>query len=315
MQVPEPLVFAVPIFVLFMIGEAVVLIHLLGKPYDLEEALASIGMGIGLIFFSMISKFFYVAAFDWLFQWRLFAELGPESAPAFYDPGWHLNHWWVWVLIFFVDDFIYYWFHRFAHEIRILWAGHVNHHSSQEFNLATAVRQGWWEIMYKYIFWLPLPLLGFHPYMVFIAMGINSTYQFFLHTETVGRLGPLELILSTPSHHRVHHSADVKYLDRNYGGVLIVWDRLFGTFQAEEETPNYGLVKNIRTRNPFVIATHELFAILRDLFRASSWRDRWRYLFDKPGWSHDGADLRSDSLRRRNAELCEEKLESQTECR
>jgi sterol desaturase/sphingolipid hydroxylase (fatty acid hydroxylase superfamily) len=211
------------------------------------------------------------------------------------------RQWWAWLLLFFLEDMTFYWFHRANHEVRLFWAGHVNHHSSQYFNFGTALRQGVGERIHKYLFWLWLPLLGFDPGMIITMISLSLFYQFWIHTRTVGRLHPwVERVFNTPSHHRVHHASNVRYLDRNHGGVLIIWDRVFGTFSAERDDDPvvFGLTKNIESDNIAWVAVHEYVAIWRDLKRAGTWRDRLRYLFLAPGWSHDGPDKRADVLRR-----------------
>jgi len=210
------------------------------------------------------------------------------------------RQWWAWVLLFFLDDFIYYLFHRSNHEIRLFWAGHVSHHSAIRMNFATALRQGVCERFHKYLFWLPLPLLGFDPLMIFTVMSINLFYQFWLHTALVGKLpGWIETLFNTPSHHRVHHASNPRYLDRNHAGVLIIWDRLFGTFsqEVENDPPVYGLTKNISSYKPLDVALHEYSAIAQDVRRANRWQDKLKYIFYAPGWSHDGPDKRSKVLR------------------
>jgi len=210
------------------------------------------------------------------------------------------RQWWAWGALFLLDDFIYYWFHRANHEVRLLWAGHVAHHSSQKLNFGTALRQGVTERIHKYVFWLPLPLLGFDPVMIFTMIGINLLYQFWVHTELVRRLpAAVEFVFNTPSHHRVHHASNIRYLDCNHGGVLIVWDRLFGTFSREEdsEPPVYGLTHNIDTFNPLNVAFGAYAHLARDCRRADRWQDRLRYLLLAPGWSHDKPDERARVLR------------------
>ena len=182
-----------------------------------------------------------------------------------------------------------------------MWAGHVNHHSSKYMNYGTALRQGVGERVYKYFFWLPLPLLGFEPAMVITMMSISLFYQFWIHTRAIGKLHPLiELIFNTPSHHRVHHASNIRYLDCNHGGTLIIWDRLCGTFseELEREPVVYGLTHNIETFNPVQIVAHEYRNMLRDVRSADQWRDKLRYLLLAPGWRHNGPDERARILRK-----------------
>lgn len=210
------------------------------------------------------------------------------------------RQWWAWALLFFLEDLSFYWFHRSNHEVRLFWAGHVNHHSSQFYNFGTALRQGVGERLHKYLFWLWLPLLGFDPLMIMIVIAISLFYQFWLHTKLVHKLpSAIEMVFNTPSHHRVHHGSNSRYLDRNHGGVLIIWDKLFGTFspELEEEPVVFGLTTNIESDNPLVVLSHEYRSLWRDLKRASRWSDRWHYLTRAPGWSHDGPDKRARVLR------------------
>lgn len=214
------------------------------------------------------------------------------------------RQWWAWILLFFLDDFSYYWFHRMNHEVRLLWAGHVTHHSSEYMNFGTALRQGVGERLHKFLFWLWLPLLGFDALMIFTMIGINLFYQFWVHTELVDKLPAwYEAIFNTPSHHRVHHASNIRYLDCNHAGVLILWDKWFGTFSAEKDfdKPVYGLTKNINSFNVGYVATHEYQSIWRDVQRAKKWTDKLKYIFYAPGWSHDGEDRRAKVLRRKLA--------------
>ena len=210
------------------------------------------------------------------------------------------RQWWAWIILFFLDDLTYYWFHRANHEVRFMWAGHVNHHSSQYLNYGTALRQGVGERVYKCIFWLWLPLLGFDVAMVVTMMSLNLFYQFWLHTQAVKKLHRFaELVLNTPSHHRVHHGSNIRYLDCNHAGTLIIWDRLFGTFSEErEEDPIvYGLTKNLQTDKLSTVLLHEYRSMRNDISRATRWQDKLRYLLFAPGWSHDGKDMRARVLR------------------
>ena len=211
------------------------------------------------------------------------------------------RQWWAWMLLFFLDDFSYYWFHRLNHEVRLFWAGHVAHHSSEYMNFGTALRQGVGERLHKFLFWLWLPLLGFDALMILTMIGLNLFYQFWVHTELVDKMPKwFEAIFNTPSHHRVHHASNIRYLDRNHAGVLIIWDKWFGTFAAETdiEKPVYGLTVNINSYNPAYVATHEYISIWHDVRRAKKWSDRLKYIFYAPGWSHDGEDRRAKVLRK-----------------
>lgn len=181
-------------------------------------------------------------------------------------------------------DFLYYWDHRWMHEVRLLWANHVSHHSSERYNLSTALRQPWSGVLTSWVF-LPMPLLGIPAHHVAKAGQINLLYQYWIHTEAIDRLpAPVENVFNTPSHHRVHHGANPQYLDKNYGGILIVWDRLFGTFEPEVRRVKYGLTKNLDTFNPIRIGYHEFADIVRDVRHARGWRNRLGHIFGRPGW-------------------------------
>jgi sterol desaturase/sphingolipid hydroxylase (fatty acid hydroxylase superfamily) len=253
--------------------------------YERRDTFASLTMGVGNVLIAAITKAGWVVVWTWLYAHRL-VDL-PEGA------------WWVWLLLFVSEDFCYYWFHRVSHESRFFWAAHVNHHSSTHYNLSTALRQSWTTPFVGGIFWLPLPLLGFPPAMVLTQQAISLLYQYWIHLEWVGKLGPLEQVLNTPSHHRVHHGRNARYLDRNHGGILIVWDRLFGTFEEERERPDYGLTKNLATFNPLRIAFHEWIAIGRDLLAARSLREAIGVVLGPPGWKADGTGETSAVMRAR----------------
>ncbi len=182
-------------------------------------------------------------------------------------------------------DFIYYWNHRSMHECRALWAIHVVHHSSERYNLSTALRQPVADAFGAFIPYSLLALFGIRPDLINTARGVNLLYQFWIHTETVDSLGPAELALNTASHHRVHHGSNGRYLDKNHGSILIIWDRFFGTFEPEDEQVRYGLTKNLNTFNPVVIATHEHVEMLKDVARSTNWRDRLSFVLRGPGWA------------------------------
>ncbi len=191
-----------------------------------------------------------------------------------------------WVLAVFGWDFIYYWNHRLMHEVRGLWAIHVVHHSSQRYNLSTALRQPVADVLGVWVPYGWLARIGVRPSLIAQARGINLIYQYWIHTDTIRSLGAGEEVLNTPSHHRVHHGSNQEYLDRNHGSILIIWDRLFGTFRREQEPVVYGLTQNIHTYNPVRIATHELRDIMRDVSHSTTWRDRMSFVLRGPGWAY-----------------------------
>ncbi|MCW2708618.1 MAG: fatty acid hydroxylase [Frankiales bacterium] len=269
------LLFAIPGFLGLMLLELAVTragqkqeARLLG--YHRADSRTSLAMGVGSLVVNG--------------AWRL-VEVVILGLAAGLVP-WSLGHGWTaWAIGLIGIDLCYYWDHRAGHEIRLLWASHVVHHSSQRYNLSTALRQTWTG-EYTVLFFLPVALLGVPVEIVLACWSINLLYQFWIHTEAIDKLWrPVELVFNTPSHHRVHHGSQSQYLDRNYAGVLIIWDRLFGTFEPEGEPVVYGLTKNIRTYNPLRVATHEYVALWRDLRTASSWRHRAGHLLRGPGWT------------------------------
>jgi len=218
--------------------------------------------------------------------WKTLALLGYAAIYAHLAP-WHLSatHWYTWAIAILGVDLLYYTYHRIAHRIRLIWATHQAHHSSEYFNFSTALRQKW-NNSGEILMWIPLPLLGIAPWMVFFSFSLNLIYQFWVHTERIDKLPrPIEFVFNTPSHHRVHHGMDQLYLDKNYGGILIIWDRLFGRFQAELFRPHYGLTKQVDTFNIWKLQTREYVAIARDWRSANRLRDRLGYVFGPPGWA------------------------------
>lgn len=192
--------------------------------------------------------------------------------------------WTTFFLVILAADFVYYWEHRLSHKIRLFWVAHAVHHSSPVYNTATAFRFSIFDPVIAAFFHIPLVLMGFDPILVFFGEVIVLAYQGWIHTEAIGKLGPLEKVLNTPSHHRVHHGSDRKYLDKNFGGILIIWDRIFGTFQVEEERPNYGLTTPINTQNPIKVWFGEIPGLWQDFRSAPSWRAAFGYLWHPPGW-------------------------------
>jgi sterol desaturase/sphingolipid hydroxylase (fatty acid hydroxylase superfamily) len=269
----EVLYYAIPFFVLLLVVEGVSFRHIQDGDlvgFERRDTQTSLTMGLGNVVINVVWKLAVLAVYAGLY------ELTPLRLDA-HNPL-------TWVALFFLDDLAYYWFHRVSHENRVFWASHVVHHSSQHYNLSTALRQTWVPMTYL-PFWLPLPLLGFPPWMVLLAQSWSLIYQFGLHTERIGRLPrPLEAVLNTPSHHRVHHGAQQQYLDRNYAGILIIWDRLFGTFEPEGERVRFGLTTNLRTFSPMSVAFHEYIALWRDVRAAPTWHERAGHLWHGPGW-------------------------------
>ncbi|MFS3130130.1 sterol desaturase family protein [Nocardioides sp. Bht2] len=271
----NPIAYAVPFFVLTIMLELAALKWLDHDDnvtgYHFRDARTSILMGVGSLFFSTAFKVGSFVVF---------------SAVYFWWAPWHLDvgAWWYWPALLLALDLSFYASHRFVHRVNVGWAAHQAHHSSEYMNFATALRQKW-NPWFELIFWMPLPLLGFAPWTIYVAFSFNLIYQFFVHTETIDRLPrPIEFIFNTPSHHRVHHGSDPEYLDRNYAGMLIVWDRMFGTFTAERQRPRYGLTKPVDTYNLLKLEYGEYVMIGRQVRGAKSWRERLGYLFGPPGW-------------------------------
>ncbi len=285
-ELPNPVDFAVPGFIALVLAEMLVARARDRRRYCPRDTLTSLMLGFGSTIAGGLTLGIVYALATWLFQFRV------ATIP------WT---WWAWVLCFVLEDLAYYAFHRSAHRVRWFWASHVIHHSSQHYNLSTALRQTWTGfVSLAFLFRLPLFLLGFPPAMVFFCAGLNLIYQFWIHTEVIGRMPRwFEAVMNTPSHHRVHHATNARYLDRNYAGVFIVWDRMFGTFEPErdDDRPRYGLVKNLGSFNILWAAFHEWIAIARDLARAPGLRAKLGYAFGPPGWSHDGSRDTSEMIR------------------
>lgn len=221
-------------------------------------------------------------------------------AHAFYY--WKINILY-WITLVVAEDFVYYWLHRFDHEIRFFWAAHVTHHSSEKFNFSVGFRSSVFQPLYRFIYFIPLAWAGFKPLDIALIYSATQIWGIFVHTELINKMGWLEYIFVTPSHHRVHHGSNPKYLDKNMGMFLIVWDKLFGTFQAElpaekYQPIKYGLTKNLEDPNAVNIVFHEWNQIAKDVFQKNiTFKQRIKYLFGPPGWSHDGSRLTSDEMR------------------
>ncbi len=287
-QFPNILVTAIPGFILLIILEVIYAIKTQRELYEVKDAATSIGLGLGNLLIGILTKSFILVFFLFIYEFRFF------TLP--------FTVWWVWVLCFFADDFSYYWFHRISHHVRIFWASHVVHHSSERYNLAAALRQTWTgNLTGSFLFWSWMPLVGFHPGMIMLLQSVSLLYQFWIHTEAIDKMPRwFEFVFNTPSHHRVHHGSDILYLDKNHAGILIIWDRMFGSFQPEAFRPKYGLTKNVNTFNPVKIAFHEWVNIGKDIKKSRSWKHIIGYLFQPPGWSHDGSSKTSKQLRKEN---------------
>lgn len=271
----SPLIYiAMPLFLITMVIEFRLLKHRKNlKGYETKDSAASLTMGVGNVIIAALVKGFVIALNFWIYEnYALFADwLSPDF-------------WWAWVLLFFADDFCYYCFHRFGHRARLGWAAHINHHSSQHYNLSTALRQSWTTPFFHWVFYLPLPLLGFHPLAMITMQALSLLYQYWIHTEAIDRLGVFERFMNTPSHHRVHHGSNDRYLDKNYGGFLIIYDKLFGSFEPESEPVKYGLTTDINTFNPLKIAVHEWLNLAQEMRHSKNWLQALKRPFMPPGW-------------------------------
>lgn len=288
-ELPDPVVYAVPAFILLLIAEMLFSLRKDKSRYEARDTLTSLLLGTGSQVAGALVGAAVVGASVWVYQFHLF-EIGIEFR----------TWWWAWILCFFLDDLAYYAFHRSAHRVRWFWASHVIHHSSQHYNLSTALRQTWTGfISLAFIFRLPLLLIGFPPAMVFFCAALNLIYQFWIHTEAIGRMPKwFEAVMNTPSHHRVHHGVNPRYLDSNYAGVFIIWDKMFGSFvpERDDEPVRYGIVKQLGSFNILWAAVHEWVGIAKDVWHAP-WRHKLSYMWREPGWSHDGSRQTSDMIR------------------
>jgi sterol desaturase/sphingolipid hydroxylase (fatty acid hydroxylase superfamily) len=276
--------YAIPFFIVTLFIEVALSIYGNRKYYTEKDTIASLLMGIGSVGTSLITKGLKLGVFMFLYESRLI------EIPMV---------WWGVIALLLADDFSYYWFHRMSHKMRYFWASHVVHHSSEHYNLSTALRQSWTgEISGSFMFYAWMPLVGFDPWWILTAQSINLIYQYWIHTEVIRKMPRwFEFLFNTPSHHRVHHGSDLKYLDMNYAGMLIIWDRMFGTFIDETKAPTYGLITNISTYNPARIAFSEWGNLARDVFKTSGILNKLRYIFAPPGWSPDKSTLTTDEMR------------------
>ncbi len=261
---------SIPIFFILIAVELVYAFYKKLNYYRINDSIANLSQGIGSqlvgIFLKTITFFGYLYIYE---HWRFLS---------------FSNTLYTWLLLFMGVDFFYYWFHRYSHQINALWAAHIVHHQSEEYNLTVALRQSWFQSGFSWMFYLPLALVGFEPIMFLTVSAFNTLYQFWIHTRAIDNMGPLECILNTPSHHRVHHGSNPKYIDKNHAGTLIIWDRLFGTFQKEEEEVVYGITSPLASWNPLWANFHywvELFSAFKN---ADGLKEKLSVFFGSPGW-------------------------------
>jgi len=285
---PDLVQLAIPVFIVLILIELFAVRRLGWKgDFETRDTTTSLMMGVGNVVAGLLFGFVAFGVLSWVWQFKV------------YDFGFG---WWAILLCFVLDDLRYYWYHRIAHRCRWVWAEHVVHHSSQHYNLSTALRQSWTGTFTgMFLLRVPLALIGFHPLLLVFVGGINLLYQFWIHTEAIGKMPRwFEAVMNTPSHHRVHHATNPRYLDANFAGTLIIWDRMFGTFVEEraEDVPRYGIVKNLGTFNPFRVAFHEWIAMFTDAAKPNlTIGQRLGYLFNPPGWRHDGESMGSEAIK------------------
>lgn len=266
----SPVVIAIPMYFILMAIEMIALRFQKHPGYRINDAITNINCGVMSqvtgVFFKVLSIGIYTVIY--------------EKFAFFQIP----TNIWTFFLLFFLYDLCYYWAHRMSHEINLFWGGHVVHHSSEEYNLSVALRQSSTQTFWTFFFYFPLALLGFDPVQLILASGINLLYQFWIHTEVIGKMGFLEKFMNTPSHHRVHHGRNPKYIDKNHGGTFILFDKWFGTFQEEEEKPTYGITTPVRSWNPLWINIAHYATMKEEMKQIKGFKDKINYLFLKPGW-------------------------------
>lgn len=266
----NPIVLSIPIFFLLIGIELAFERFSHRKLYRLPDSIANLSCGITSQLSGLFLKVLAIGIYEVIYSNLALFQLE--------------RNWIYWVALFFLVDLAYYWAHRMSHEINLFWGGHVVHHQSEEYNLSVALRQSSFQTVWTFAFNLPLALVGFETLDFALMSALNTLYQFWIHTETINKLGFLEYFLNTPSHHRVHHGRNPKYIDKNHAGTLIIWDKMFGTFQPEEERPTYGITKPINSWNAVWANFSHYAEMSRDLRRIDRWSDKVKYLFKKPGW-------------------------------
>ncbi|TXE12080.1 sterol desaturase family protein [Seonamhaeicola algicola] len=298
MDFTNPLVYGVPCFLGLILVELTYSKAHNHKLYNWKDLGSSLFMGIGSVILApLIKTISAIVIFNYLYELCNPIVNGVRTNILGYQSFGYA--WYVWVACQFLDDFTYYWFHRQNHMVRFLWAAHIVHHSSENFNLGTAVRNGWFTIFYKPLFYMWLPAIGFPPEMVVVCLGIEALWQFQLHSVYIPKLGVLEKVFNTHTMHQVHHAKNLEYMDKNHGGFLNIFDKIFGTWKPLDENIDieYGVTKPPNSYNPLVILTHEYKDIWNDTKKSANWYHKFMYVFGPPGWSHDGSTLTIKQIR------------------
>ena len=300
MDFTNPLVYGVPCFLAFILLELTYSkTHDKKDLYKWKDLGASITMGLGSTILAPLLKVISaIVLFEFVFE-----VFNPEIDGVRTNiMGWESfgYAWYVWLICQLADDFSYYWFHRQNHNVRFLWAAHIVHHSSDNFNLGTAVRNGWFTLFYKPLFYMWIPAIGFPPEMLVVCLGIESLWQFQLHSVYVPKMGIIEKVFNTHTMHQVHHAQNVEYMDKNHGGFLNIFDKMFGTWKELDENIDikYGVTHPPNSYNPLVILTHEYKDIWNDMKKSENWYHKFMYAFGPPGWSHDGSTLTIKQMQR-----------------
>lgn len=291
MDFTNPLVYGLPFFMgLILLEYTYSKTHKRKSLYKNRDLLSSLGMGLGSTFIAALMKT-VSAIVIFKFVYELFNPIVDGTRTNIM--GWESFSyaWYVWIICQILDDFSYYWFHRQNHKVRFLWAAHVVHHSSENFNLGTAVRNGWFTLFYKPLFYMWIPAIGFPPEMLVVCLGIESIWQFQLHSKYVPKMGFIEKFMNTHTMHQVHHARNIEYMDKNHGGFLNIFDKIFGSWKELDESIDieYGVTKPPQSYNIFVILTHEYRDIWNDMKKSKNWYHKFMYCFGPPGWSHDGS--------------------------
>lgn len=280
--------FSVPYYTVIILAEIIISNYQKQDTYTVKDTAQNLGLMIANMIVDLGFRILYIPILTFLYQFRLF-EIK--------------NFWVYWIVLLVAEDFLYYWLHRTDHVCRLFWACHATHHSSSKYNLSVGFRSTVFEPIYRFIFFAPLPLMGFDVVDILLMYAMTQIWGILVHTKKIHKLGFLEYILVTPSHHRVHHASNAKYLDKNMGMFLIIWDKLFGTFQKELASNDYqpikyGLTSEINLDNPINLIFHEWIAIWKDITRTDlTLKQKYMYVFGPPGWSHDGSRHTSDELR------------------